>query len=593
MKWKGVSKVLSAMAISTLLLSACGGGESKSTTKATTEGGQKAENLKFDTAIKNDKEAIVDGALTYGIVSSGPLEGIFHPNYYGVSTDNEVLNWFYGGLLDIDSNNQFTNDGAATFEISEDKKTMTIKIRDNVNWHDGAPVTAEDVEYSYKVIAHKDYTGTRFAGITRKVVGIDKYNKGETDKIEGIKVIDPKTVSITFTEADPGIMSGVWTTPTHKKIFENIPIAKQAESPEVRQNPIGFGPFKVKKIVPGESVEFERYDEYWEGKPKLKSVVAKVVSPSVVAASLKNGELDLVNLTEDQYEQVQALKNTQIIGKIDRTYNYVGFKLGKYDTANNINKMDTTMKMSDKRVRQAMEHAIDKKAVTDNLYKGLRIPATTVIPPSHPAYRDNETKGREYDVEKAKKLLDEAGYKDTNGDNFREDPNGKEFKINFGARAGSSTAEAYAKFLLQSWEKIGLKVEFVDGRLHDASKLYDMLEADDPKIDVYMAGWSVASDPNPAGIWEKTAAFNYPRWTNPKNDELLAKINSPESADLEYRVAAFKEWQQLIMEEAALFPLDYRYAIVGANARVKDYDMSFDTKLGLHDLAVTSEKPEK
>jgi peptide/nickel transport system substrate-binding protein len=592
MKWKGVSKVLSAMAISTLLLSACGG-ESNSSSKATTEDSKKAENLKFNTAVKNDKEAIVDGSLTYGIASPSPLEGIFHPNYYLGTADNEVMDWFYESLLDIDSNYQFTNDGAAEFEISEDNKTITIKIRDNVNWHDGSPVTAEDLEYTYKVIAHKEYTGTRFYGLMRKVVGIDKYNKGETDKIEGIKIIDPKTISITYTEVDPGIRSGVWTTPTHKKIFEKIPIAKQAESPEVRQNPIGFGPFKVKKIVPGEQVEFERYDEYWQGKPKLKSVVAKVVAPSVVAASLKNGEIDMVELTEDSYEQIQSLKNNQTIGKIGRTYNFVGFKLGKYDTVNKINVMDKNMKMSNKQLRQAMEHAIDKKAVTDNLFKGLRMPATTVVPPSHKAYRDNEEKGREYDVEKAKKLLDEAGYKDTNGDNFREDPNGKELKINFGARAGSATADAYAKFLLQSWEKIGLKIEFVDGRLQDSNKLYDMLEKDDPKIDVFMAGWSVGADPNPAGIWENVSMLNYPRWTDPKNDELLKKINSPESADLNYRVDAFKEWQKLIMEEAALFPLDYRYEMKGVNTRVKDYDMSFDTKLGLHDLTVTSDKPEK
>jgi peptide/nickel transport system substrate-binding protein len=594
MKWKGVSKVLSAMAISTLLLSACGGGgETKPTTNKPTEEKPKAENLKFQTALKNDKEEVKDGSLTYGVVSTSPLEGIFHPSFYGISTDSEVLSWFYNPLLEMDSNFQFTNDGAATYEVSADKKTITLKIRDNVNWHDGAPVTAEDLEYSYKVIAHKDYKGVRFAGIMRKIVGIDKYNKGETDKIEGIKIIDPKTLSITYTEADPGITSGVWSYPTHKKIFEKIPIAKQAESPEVRQNPIGFGPFKVKKVVPGEAVEFERYDKYWKGTPKLKNVVAKVVSPSTVAASLKNGEVDLINLTEEQYSQVEGLKNTQIVGQISQSYNYIGFKLGKYDAVNKVNKMEDGMKMSNKNLRLAMAHAIDKDAIANNLFKGLRLPATTVIPPSHKVYRDNETKGYEFDVEKAKKLLDDANYKDTNGDNFREDPNGKELKITFAARGGSASNEAYAKFILQSWEKIGLKVEFLDGRLHDSSKFYDMVEADDPKIDVYLAGWIVGSDPSPAGIWAKTAKFNYPRWTHDKNDELLQKINSPESADLNYRVEAFKEWQKLVQEEIPLFPLDNRYTLVGANARVKNYDLAADAKVGLHDLTVTSDKPEK
>jgi peptide/nickel transport system substrate-binding protein len=596
MKWKGVSKVLSAMAVSTLLLSACGGGGDKKETANTpkeTTGGDKADSSKFVKTVKNDKEAIADGSLIEGHVAGSPFDGIFHTTYYQNATDADIMKWFDEQLLDVDANYQYTNEGAATYELSEDKKTITIKIRDNVNWHDGAPVTAEDLKRSYEIIAHKDYTGVRFVGLMRKVVGIDKYNKGETDQIEGIKIIDPKTISITHTEADPGITTGVWNTPTHKKYFEGVPINKIAESKQVRQEPIGFGPFKVKKIIPGEQVQMERYDGYWRGKPKLESVVAKVVAPAVVAASLKNGEVDIVKLTEEQYEQSQALENTQIIGRIEDYYNYVGFKLGKYDTVKKESVMNKDMKMANKNLRQAMAYAVDKEAITKNLYKGLRLPATTVIPPSHEAYRNTEMKGYTYDVEKANKLLDEANYKDTNGDKFREDPNGKELKITFAARNTSATAEAEAKFLLQSWEKIGLKVEFLDGRLHENSKFQKMLEVDDPKIDVYLAAWGVGSDPDPSGIWAKEAGFNNPRWVHPKNDELLTKMNAPESADMTKRVGYFKEWQQLIHDEVPLFPLEYRYEITGTNARVKDYTVDLDSKLGLHDVAVTSDKPEK
>jgi peptide/nickel transport system substrate-binding protein len=596
MKWKGVSKVLSAMAISTLLLSACGGSgdkkEAANTPKETT-GGDKADSSKFVKTLKNDKEAIADGSLVEGHVSASPFEGIFHTSFYQSGLDADFMRWFDEPLLDVDSNYQFTNDGAATHEISEDKKTITIKIRDNVNWHDGAPVTAEDLKRTYEIIAHKDYKGIRFVGLMRKVVGIEKYNKGETDQIEGIKIIDPKTISITHTEADPGITTGVWTYPTHKKYFEGVPIDKMAESKQVRQAPIGFGAFKVAKILPGEQVQLERYDNYWRGKPKLKSAVLKVVAPSVVAASLKNGEVDMIKLTEEQYEQTEALKNVEIIGRIEDYYNYVGFKLGKYDTTNKVSVMNKDMKMANKSLRQAMAYAVDKESITKNLYKGLRLPATTVIPPSHEAYRNKEMKGYTYDMEKAKKLLDDAGYKDINGDNFREDPNGKELKITFGARNTSVTAESEAKFLLQSWEKIGLKIEFLDGRLHESSKFREMLEKDDPKIDVYLSAWGVGSDPDPSGIWAKEAGFNYKRWVHPKNDELLTKMNGPESADMQKRVEFFKEWQQLIHDEIPLFPLEYRYEIFGTNARVKDYTVDLDSKLGFHDISVTSDKPVK
>ena len=81
-----------------------------------------------------------------------------------------------------------------------------------------------------------------------------------------------------------------------KKYLGDVPIEKLAESDKIRQNPIGFGPFKVKKIVPGESVEYERFDDYWGGKPKLKNITLKVVNPSIVSASLKKVILILQQL---------------------------------------------------------------------------------------------------------------------------------------------------------------------------------------------------------------------------------------------------------------------------------------------------------
>ncbi len=83
------------------------------------------------------------------------------------------------------------------------------------------------------------------------------------------------------------MITGVWTSPLNKKYLGDVPIEKLAESDKVRKNPIGFGPFKVKKIVPGEAIEFERNDDYWAGKPKLKNLTLKVVNPSIVNASLK------------------------------------------------------------------------------------------------------------------------------------------------------------------------------------------------------------------------------------------------------------------------------------------------------------------
>ncbi|ABY41835.1 oligopeptide ABC transporter substrate-binding protein [Bacillus mycoides] len=580
-------KVLSTLAVSTLLLSACGGSGGSEKTSST----KKVDTNKFSTTVKNDKKEIKDGSLTYGLVSNTPFEGLLNFAVYEGDPDNQVLTIFDESLLSNDKNWEYTNDGAATYELSEDKKTITLKIKDNVKWHDGNPVTAEDLEYSYLVIGSKLYAGSRYDSQMQMIEGMEDYHNGKSEKISGIKVTDPKTISITFKEPNPSVKTGLWTYPLHKKYLGDVPIDKLAESDKIRKNPIGFGPFKVKKITPGESVEFERFDDYYGGKPKLKSMVLKVVNPSVVNASLKNGDIDIAEVSADQYPNVSQLKNAQLLGKTDLYYSYIGFKLGHMDKEKEEVVMDKD-KFKDVRVRQAMAYAIDRKEIGEKLYHGLRYPANSPIPPSLPKYHNNKVGSYDKDVEKAKKLLDEAGYKDTNGDGFREDPNGKEFKANFLSMSGSDVSEPLAKFFIQSWKDIGLKVELLDGRLHEFNSFYDMIKKDDPKVDIFSGAWGTASDPDPSGIWAKNASFNYTRWSNDKNNELLKQGISPAAADEKYRKDVYDKWQKLIHDEVPLIPLHYKFDLKGVNNRVKDYKYTPEDQYKWGNVSVTSDKAE-
>ncbi|AOY14244.1 ABC transporter substrate-binding protein [Bacillus sp. ABP14] len=583
-------KVLSTFAASTLLLSACGGADSGSK-KANTK---KVETNKFSAAVKNDGKEIKDGSLTYGLVSNSPFAGVLSRVLYEVAPDSEIMDFFDEGLLASDKNWEITNDGAATYTISEDKKTITIKIKDNVKWHDGNPVTAEDLEYSYLIIGNSKYTGIRYDTQMQMIEGMEEYHAGKADKISGIKVVDPKTISITYKEVNPSLKTGIWTYPTPKKYLGDVPIEKLAESDKIRQNPIGFGPFKVKKIVPGESVEYERFDDYWAGKPKLKNVTLKVVNPSIVSASLKKGDIDIASITADQYPNVSKLKNTQLVGKTALAYTYIGFKFGHMDKAKNEAVMDND-KFKDVRLRQAMAYAIDREKLGEKVYHGLRVPANSPIPPSMPKYHNNNAGAYNLDVDKAKKLLDEAGYKDKNGDGFREDPKGNEFKINFLASNGSETSEPLAKFYIQSWKDIGLKVELVDGRLHEFNAMREMIKKDDPKVDIFSGAWNTGSDPDLSGLWGKNAGFNYQRWVNDENTKLLDAGLSEKATDEKYRKEVYDKWQKLIHDEAPMIPIHYTFDLTGVNKRVKDFDVNAEVnQITSHwkDVTVTSEKPE-
>ncbi|WP_018665229.1 oligopeptide ABC transporter substrate-binding protein [Heyndrickxia acidiproducens] len=591
MKNKKFYSVVSLLAILALLLSACSSSSSSGDKKDKAINKEELSS-KFPTTVKNSKKAIDGGVLNYGIVSDTPFEGTFNLAFYSGQPDFEVIKFFEESLLKTNKNYEITNGGAANYKLSNANKTITIKIKDNVNWSDGKPVTAEDLEFAYLVIGNKDYTGVRYGDpLMQNIVGMDAYHSGKADKISGIKVIDDKTISITWKSANPSVLTGIWTNPLPKHYLKDVPIKKMAQSDKIRKNPIGFGPFKVKKVVPGESVELVRNDDYWAGKPKLKGVVIKVVNPKVIVQSMKKGEIDYAMFPVDQYTAAKNAKNFQLLGTIDLAYSYIGFKLGHWDAKKQENVMDNP-KFQNKKLRQAMAYALDNKSVGEKIYNGLRFPATGLIPPSFPGYYDENARGITYDVKKAKKLLDEAGYKDVDKDGYREDPNGKKFTINFLSMSGGDTAEPLAKFYIQCWKNVGLNVKLVDGRLAEFNSFYDMIEKDDPKVDVYSAAWGTGSDVDPSSLYGRNAMFNYSRFVSKKNDELLEKGHAPESFDKEHRRKIYNQWQEYMNEEVPVIPTLYRYQLYAVNDRVKNlavYPAESDTDWSK--VSVTSEKP--
>ncbi len=540
----------------------------------------------FPLDVTNKAKPTEDGELTYGLVNSDPFEGTLNKVFYSGSPDAEIMGWFDEDLLSTDGNYLITNDGAATYEISEDNKTITLTIKDGVNWHDGEPVKANDLLYAYELLGHPDYAGDRYTFMVSNVEGMPDYHEGKADTISGIAVKDDKTIAITFKEATPSILSGLWTAPVPRHYVGDITtgevtIEDLESSARIRTAPIGFGPYKVVKIVPGESVLFERNEAYWRGKPNLKSVVLQVVNPSVVVESLKSGAIDLATIPADQYLNAKQIDNIELLAAVDTSYTYIGFKLGKWDEKKKESVMDPNAKLANKLVRQAMWHAMDNDIIGRKLYHGLRFPATTLIIPVFTKFHDADNPGRSFDPEKAKALLDEAGYIDINDDGFREDPAGKEFILNFASMAGGDAAEPIAKFYIQNWGDVGINVQLTDGRLHEFNAFNKMVQDDNPKVDIYQAAWGTGTDPDPEGLYGRKAAFNYTRYTSEKNDELLAAGTSEEAFDFDFRKDIYNQWQALMVEDVPIAPTVYRYSLMGVNKRVVNYsiDPASDTRL--------------
>jgi len=548
--------------------------------------------LAFPTAVSATGDAIEGGSLNFGLISDTPFEGTLNYVFYTGQPDAEVLQFFDESLLYINGDYEITNEGPATFEMSEDNKAITVTIKDNVNWHDGEPVKADDLLYAYELLGHPDYEGSRYSGLIPEVVGMEAYHAGTADTISGIEVKDEKTLTISFNVASPSLTTGFWAYPAPRHYLGDMSIAEIIESDKIRTTPIGFGPFKVNKMVPGESVEFVRNDDYWRGAPALDSIVLKVVSPSVAVNALETGDIDIASVPTDQYLSAKELKNVELLGQIDLAYTYIGFNLGKWDATKEENVMGNP-KLENKLLRQAMAVALNNEPVGEKMYHGLRFPATTLIPPSFPGYHDFDAKAIEYNPEKAKELLAEAGYKDTNDDGFVEDPDGKEFKLTFANMSGSDIAEPLALHYIQNWADVGIKVELLEGRLHEFNSFYDRVEANDPAIDIYQAAWGTGSDIDMEGLYGRKAMFNYTRWTNEKNDELLAAGVSEKAFDTEYRQQVYKDWQTLMNEELPVIPTLFRYTLTAANNRVLNYDIAVGSKQGWDTVAVSADAPIK
>lgn len=600
---------LVSLAAFALTLAACqGGGEGTDTTDTSgagtdtstdagtdTSAGENGEDsgiVEFETVMQNDEESIEGGILNYALVTSSPFQGIFSPEFYTDSYDSTLMGFTHESLFSVDENFMLSQDGMATFEFDQEAKKIHITLRDDLKWSDGEPLTTEDVLFSYEVIGHPEYPGVRYGADFANIVGMTEYNAGEAENISGIQIIDEQNITIEYIEVNPSILQsggGIWGYPMPKHQLGDLAVTEMEAADEIRNTPVGAGPFRVKSITPGEAVEYEANEYYWKGAPKLDGVIAEVVAPETVVSEMQNGSYDVASMPTDQFDTYKDFDNITLLGRQELAYTYIGFKLGYWDAEQRINVADPDAKMADVNLRKAMAYAIDNNAIAAEFYDGLRENAKAMIPPVFADFVNPDVEGFYQDYDLANQLLDDAGYEDVDGDGFRETPEGEELVIYFASMSGGATAEPIAQYYMQEWREIGLNVELSTGRLIEFQAFYDMVEADDAQIDVYQAAWGTGHDPNPTGLYGETTSFNYPRYVNEENEAILARINSEDSFDPEFKFEAFRDWQEHMFENVPVIPTLWRSQVFGVNNRVKNYDITYGTTDGWEVVELTNE----
>ena len=579
MKFKKALALISGM----LLLASCGGindGGAKDAKKEAVD--VSTVESQYPSYVENEGTPVEATVLKVAVVSDSPFRGIFNGFLYSDSLDGSFMASTMNGAFPIDPDLKIILDSDETpikVSVNPEEKTVTYKINPNFKWSNGEPVTTKDIVKTYEIMANQEYITSskslRYNKNRKAIVGIEEYNEGKADKISGLEVIDDSTMKIHLKEMTPSVYWGGNFVPefVNAKQFEGIPMDKIIESDALRKNPLSYGPYVIKEIVQGEKVIFEANPYYYKGEPKIKRLEMEILPPSQQVAAIKSGKYDIVlKVSPEIFPELEKLDNINILTKKAGSMNYIAFKLGKWDEEKNEVVTDPNSKMYDLNLRKAIAYAIDMDAVSKQFYHGLSTPAKSQLSPLFPSLHNPEINGFKQDVEKAKQLLDEAGFKDVDGDGIREGKDGKPVKYTLAMMSGGEIAEPLAQYYIQQWRAIGLDVELLDGRLLDSKNFYNRVNGDDPAIDFCIAGIGFGTDPQQLAIFGKNAKFNISRYISDNLEAALDATVSKEAMNEEYRVKAYKDYEKVFMEEIPAVPILNKLDILVVNKRIKKYD---------------------
>jgi peptide/nickel transport system substrate-binding protein len=445
-----------------------------------------------------------------------------------LSTDtasSAVEGTIFSGMTKINEKLEVIPDLAASWEVSDDGKIWVFHLRKDVRWHDGKPLTAEDVVFTYNAILNPKVNSVRRS---------DYIINGDPIKF---KVLDKQTVQAILPQpfAPFLVRSGMSIIPKH--ILEG----KDINTADFNRNPVGTGPFKFKEWVTGDHVSVVRNPDYYLGKPKLAEIIFKVIpDANAQLVALEAGEIDETGIPPKDYKRMKALEGINVFEYDALTYTYLGLNLAN-------------PKFADKRVRQALAYATNKKQLVDLIFKGLASPAYAPSAPVSWAYSDEVAK-YEYNLQKAKQLLKEAGAQDL------------EFSIL--VNQGNKEREKAAVILQQQYKKAGVKVNI---RVMEWSALLKITNAPkDPKdFESVIIGWSLGLDPDAFSIWHSTQypkGFNFIGYNDPEADRLLESGRTTMDKAQRKEIYA-KLWQAIAKDQPYIF-LWYPKAVVGVSERV-------------------------
>ena len=559
-----------------LTLAACG--------KSGSNANEASNAAKFSQAVPT-KATKNGGTVKVAVETDTPFTGIFNDELSTSNTDSEVMQYGAESLFGTDDHYVFNNKGAATIKIDQKAKTATINIKKGVKWSDGKQVTAKDYEYAYEIIANKDSKSQRYTASLADLVGLKEYHEGKASTISGLEMPDGENgrkVVLHFKTMKPGMNTSgngyIWEAAAPYHYLKDVKFSDLMSSDKIRKKPLFFGPYKLQKLVRGQSTTWVPNEYYYKGKPKITKITASVINPNSVAQSIKSNKFDVIQVINSQWPNVKNTKGVNFIANVPLSYSYLGFKVGKWDAKKGENVMNPKSKMNNKALRQAIGYGMNVNQVAKRYSYGLSFRIPTLIPKQFGDYFDKDVKGYTYNLKKGNEILDKAGFKKKG--KYRVQPNGKPLTIRLAAMSGTSNQEPIVQNYIQQWKKMGLNVKLTGGRLIEFNSFYDKVQHDDPSVDMFIGAWSLSSEPSPNDLYGEKSPMNYSRFVTKKNTQLLDEMDSQKAFNHKYRVDKFHEWQKYMDDEAYVLPVSNSYTITAVNKKLTGYSLKPSASMG-------------
>ncbi|MDQ6971419.1 MAG: peptide-binding protein [Mariprofundaceae bacterium] len=451
------------------------------------------------------------------------------PMIAGDASSHAIAGQMYLSLLKYDLNLDLSGQLAESWKVAEDNLSIRFQLRDGLKWSDGVPLTSEDCAFTLKLLLD-EHTQSAY--------------KSDYAKVKKVETPDARTFIVYYAEPySPALSSwtGLAIMPEH--VFKGVDIMKTDLS---RHPKATVGPYQLAEWQAQQSILLKANPEYFDGPVWIGERMTRIIPDSATQfLELSAGHLDSMGLTPTQYsrlfeQQKQLKQNYKRYRYLDFGYTYLGFNLQRAP-------------FDDPRVRRAIAYAIDRQEIVDGVLLGH---GEAIASPYKPGtyWVNQNISVRPYDAEKAKTLLAEAGWKDSDGDGM-VDKDGKPLSFTILTNNGNKQRADTATIIQQRLKAVGINLKL---RLVEWSAFIENF-INKRNFDAVILGWSLSPEPDQYSIWHSSQTgarqFNFLSYANDKVDAAL--VAATRTFDKAERKAFYDVVQEQIHEDV---PVVFLYA---------------------------------